>query len=163
MKETPEQIAKFAAEMAALSKRPEMRPFLTSTEAARQAKDNERKAKEEAERREKEMVELARRDGITAKWFNLHMRELAPKAWGAFQKAGKAAKNPDEASAAVLALNKLGWDISAEMTTATKPGHLPTPVTLCRIKRWNKIKKVERLVWEEPRPIPSKIIKPGDK
>lgn len=145
-----EDVAKFAAEMANLAKDPRMKPFLTSTEAKRQEREAKRDAEAEQKRKEEWLIEAKRRDDITAAWFNRHMSELAPKVWSAFKKA----ENPE-------ILSKAGWDMVADMTTATKPGHLPVPVTICTIKRWNKAKRIERLVWEEPKPIPGKIIKAG--
>lgn len=147
-----EDIGKFVAEMTALAKRPEMKPFLTSTEAKRQEQDKLREAAEEQKRKEEWLIEAKRRDDITAEWFNQNMQLFAPKAWASFKKTKK-----------IEVLDKAGWELVADMTTAEKPGCLPVPVTICTIRRWNKIKKVERLVWEEPKPIPSKIIKPGDK
>lgn len=145
-----EDIGKFAAEMARLAQRPEMKPFLSSTEAKRQEREAKRDAEAEQKRKEDWLIEAKRRDDITAAWFNRHMSELAPKYWSAFKKAGK----PE-------ILGKAGWELVADMTTAEKPGHLPTPCTVCTIKRYGKAKRIERLVWEEPKIIPSKIIKPG--
>ncbi len=146
-----EDIGKFAAEMAQLAKDPRMKPFLTSTEMKRQEREAKQAAEAEQKRKEEWLIEAKRRDDITAEWFNANMKVFAPKAWASFKKAQK-----------VEVLDKAGWQLIADMTTAEKPGHLPVPVTICTIKRWNKTKKVERLVWEEPKPIPSKIIKPGD-
>lgn len=157
-----EDIAKFAAEMTQLARDPRMRPFLTSTERRRVEREEKRKAEEEQKRKEEWLIEAKRRDTITAQWFNHHMNQLCKRAWQAFQKASKAAKSEAEAQAAVDALSKAGWEMIADMTTATKPGHLPTPVTICTIKRYGKAKRIERLVWEEPQPIPSTIIKPGE-
>jgi hypothetical protein len=157
-----EDFAKFAAEMHELAKRPELRPHLTSTERRRVEREEKRAAEEEQKRKEAWLIEAKRRDDITAQWFNLHMRQLCPQVWAKFQRAGKAAKDEVGAQAAVLILSNAGWDIVADMTTAEKPGHLPTPVTVCSIRRHGKIKRIERLVWEEPKPIPSKIIKPGE-
>ncbi|MDQ2999896.1 MAG: hypothetical protein M3Y08_01345 [Fibrobacterota bacterium] len=148
MKESPEQIARFAAEMAQLAKDPRMKPYLTSTEAKRQEREAKREAEAEQKRKEEWLIEAKRRDDITAEWFNHQMKLLAPKVWAAFKAAEK-----------TEILSKAGWDMVADMTTAEKPGHLPVPVTICTIKRWNKAKRIERLVWEEPKPIPGKIIK----
>lgn len=152
MKESPAEIAKFAAEMAFLSKQPGMKPYLSSTEARRQEREAKRDAEAEQKRKEEYMIEAKRRDDITGQWFNLHMSKLAPRVWGAFKKDG----NPQP-------LAKAGWELIADMGSATKPGHLPTPVTVCTIKRFNKAKRIERLVWEDPVPIPSKIVKTPSK
>lgn len=155
-----EDHGKFAAEMLALSKSPALRPFLTETERRRVEREAKRDAEAEQKRKEAWLIESKRRDDITAQWFNHHMNQLCRRAWQTFQKAGKLAKSEAEAKAAVDALAKAGWEIIADMTTATKPGHLPTPVTVCTIKRHGKAKRIERLVWEEPKPIPSKLVKP---
>lgn len=136
--ETPnhkgERIGKFAAEMAQLAKRPEMRPFLTITEAKRQEKENEAEQKKHEE-------ECLRRDQITAQWFELNMKNLAPELWAKFQET----KDPD-----ILA--EAGWQLDCEMTVDEREGFEPTPVTLCSIM------KVERIYWEEPKPNKSKLI-----
>lgn len=147
-----EDIGKFAAEMAQLAKQPNMRPYLTSAEARRQEREAKREAEAEQKRKEEWMIEAKRRDDITGQWFNSHMTKLAPKLWKAFKRT----QDP-------TGLFKAGWELIADMTTATKEGHEPTPCTVCTIKYKSKARRIERLVWEEPKPLQSKIIKPSTK
>lgn len=147
-----EDIGKFTAEMMALAKRPEMRPFLTSTELARQEKEKEREEQAEKERKEAEAIELKRRDMIIADWFDSRMMEFAPDTWMEFQ----ATRNK-------RVMSKAKWRLLAENKVGAPEGFTPVPVTICTVYHKGKIRYRERLVWEEPKPIKGKIIMAGDK
>jgi len=151
--ETPEQIARFAAEMAALSKRPELRPFLTSTEAKRQAKDKEREDAEKARKEEEWMIESSRRYEAIAAWFDDVMGQLCPAEWMEYGMMAK--ENPHDA---LRKLRKAGWKMHARFVSVTKPGHEPVAATNVLVLYRGMIKRMERLVWEDPKPIKSKII-----
>jgi len=145
-----EDIGKFTAEMMRLAKSPAMRPFLTSTEMARQAKEKEREEAEKKAREEAEKAELQRRDAISAQWFEEKMLELAPDTWLEFQ----ATKNPK-------VMRKAKWRLTAKAGSGAPEGYTPVPTTVVSIFHRGKLKIRERLVWEEPKPIPSKIIQAG--
>lgn len=146
-----EDVARFTAEMMALAKRPEMRPFLTSTEVARQAKEKELEEQAEKERKEAEAIEIKRRDMIIAEWFNANMLKLEPDTWMEFQ----ATKNK-------RVMSKAKWRLIAENKVGAPEGYTPVPVTICTIYQRSKVKMRERLVWEEPIPIKGKIIMAGE-
>lgn len=148
-----EDIGKFVAEMQALAKKPEMRPFLTATEEARQAKEAERDQAEEERRREAWMLEQDRRYRIIAEWFDKHMKELAPVEWEAYQEAAKT-----DGQKALRALRKKGWKLHARFAQAGPEGYTPVPTTVCAILNRAFVQKIERLVWAEPQKIPSAII-----
>jgi len=145
-----EDVAKFTAEMMKLAKRPEMKPFLTSTEVARQAKEKEAEAQAEKERKEAEAIEIARRDHIIADWFDINMLRFAPDTWLEFQ----ATKNK-------RVMSKAKWRLIAENKAGAPEGYTPVPVTICTIWHKGKVKLCERLVWAEPKPIKGKILMPG--
>jgi hypothetical protein len=148
-----EDVGKFVAEMMKLAKRPEMRPFLTETEVRRQ--EAERKRDEEAEEKRKEewMIESSRRYEIISKWFHLHMSELAPEAWKTYQAEAEADHHK-----ALRNLRKAGWKLHARFVKVAPPGYEPVAATNCAILHRSVIQKIERLIWEEPKPIKSKII-----
>ncbi len=146
-----EDIGRFTAEMMRLAKRPEMRPFLTSTEVARQAKEKERDEQAEKERKEAEAIEFKRRDMIIADWFDTHMLHLAPDTWMEFQ----ATKNK-------RVMSKAKWRLIAENKVGAPEGYTPVPVTICTIWHKSKVMLCERLVWQEPKPIKGKIIMAGE-
>jgi hypothetical protein len=143
-----EDHGKFAAEMLALSKLPGMRPFLTSTEIARQAKEKEREEQAEKERQEAEQLELQRRDALTARWFEDKMMILAPDLWLEFQVVKRK-----------KVLSKAKWRLTAKAGTAAPEGYVPVPTTVVSIFHQGKLQVRERLVWEEPKPIPSRLVK----
>lgn len=144
-----EDVAKFTAEMMRLAKSPAMRPFLTSTELARQAKEKEREEAEKKAKEEAERAELQRRDQITAQWFEEKMLDLAPDIWLEFQ----ATKNRK-------VLSKAKWRLTAKAGAGAPDGYTPVPVTLVSIFHRGKLQVRERLVWAEPKPIPSKVVIP---
>jgi hypothetical protein len=151
--ESKEEISRFAAEMVALSKRPELRPYLTNTEAKRQDKERKRQEEEEERKKEEWLIESDRRYKIIAKWINENMEELAKDDWAQYQKDA-----PENHHKALRELRKKGWKLHVRALKVTKPDHEPVNATNCMILFRGSIERAERMIWEEPKPIKSKLV-----
>lgn len=148
--EKGEDYAAFAAEMLQLAKRPEMRPFLASTEAARQAKEKERDEEIERQRKEAEAIEQAKRSVAICEWFDREMLARVPDLFMEFQ----ATKNRK-------VLSKEKWRLTTKDGIGDVEGYLPMRFTLCRIFHRGKLQVQARLVWDPMKKISSLIIQPG--
>ena len=127
-----EDVAKFAAEMAQLARRPEMKPYLSSTEARRQEKEEQR-----------DEAEAKRRGELIDKWFGDNLGKLDPVVWAKFQET----KKPE-------VLEEAGWVLDMQSFDEERPGYLPRPYAAVSITRMGMI------FFDELKPIPSKLVKP---